>query len=86
MTPKQLNTLIATAALRGVAVITCAGLGGVTRLTVSRGDGASISYLSLSGDKLLRLSGNESPRHDSLPAMRWTDVCEDLANEFEALV
>jgi hypothetical protein len=86
MTPKQLNTLIATAALRGVAVSTCPGLGGVKRLTVSRGGGASINYLSLSGDKLLRLSGCESPRHDPLPAMRWASVCEDLANQFEALV
>jgi hypothetical protein len=35
MSPKELNTLIARAALEGITVTTCEGLGGVKRLTVS---------------------------------------------------
>ena len=86
MTPKQLQTLIARAALAGITVSACAGLGGVTRLTVGRGHGPSIKYLALADDKLLRLSGAESPQHDPLAAMHWGAACEALSDDFEALV
>ena len=86
MSPKQLQTLIARAALEGIAVNTCEGLGGVTRLTVGRGHGPSIKYLALADDKLLRLSGAESPQHDTLAAMHWGAACEALARDLESLI
>ena len=86
MTPKQLQTLIARAALEGIAVNTCEGLGGVTRLTVGRGHGPQIKYLAMTGDKLLRLSGAESTKHDPPAAMHWAAACEALSDDFEALV
>lgn len=87
MGPKELSTLIARAALEGITVTTCEGLGGVTRLTVSRNHrGPSIKYLAMTGDKLLRLSGAESPKHDPLAAMHWAAACEALSDDFEALV
>jgi hypothetical protein len=84
--PKQLQTLIACAALAGVTVTESGALGAVTRLTVTRGYGPVITYLAMTGDRLLRLSGSESPNHDPLSAMHWHAACEALADELEALV
>lgn len=86
MNPKQLQTLIARAALEGITVSESGGLGAVTRLTVTRGNGPSVTYLALTGDRLLRLSGSESPNHDPLSPMHWNAACTALADELEALV
>lgn len=86
MSPKQLQTLIARAALLGVTVTESGCLGAVTRLTVTRGYGPVITYLAMTGDRLLRLSGSESPKHDPLSASQWHPVCNALADELESLV
>jgi hypothetical protein len=86
MSPKQLQTLIARAALLGVTVTESGCLGAVKRLTVTRGYGPSVTYLAMTGDRLLRLSGSESPKHDPLSAMHWHAACTALADELEALV
>jgi len=86
MNAKQLQTLIARAALQGIAVSRCEGLGGVTRLTVTRGHGPVIKYLTMTGESLLRVSGSESPKHDPLSAMHWHAACDALSDDFESLV
>jgi hypothetical protein len=86
MTPKELNTLVATASLNGINVRACACSEAVRHLSVSRGNGPQIKYLMLKGDKLLRLYGSVTPDHDPLPAEHWHPACNDLANELEALV
>lgn len=86
MSPKQLQTLIARAALSGVTVTKSGGLGAITRLIVTRGYGPSVTYLAMTGDRLLRLSGSESPNHDPLSPMHWNAACTALADELEALV
>jgi hypothetical protein len=86
MSPKQLQTLIARAALADITVTESGSLGAVIRLIATRGYGPSVTYLALTGDRLLRLSGSESPNHDPLSAMHWHAACTALADELEALV
>lgn len=86
MNSKQLSTLMASAALAGITVRSCACSEAVRHLSVSRGDGPQIKYLMLKGDKLLRTAGSLSTDHDTLPAASWHPACNDLANDLEALV
>jgi len=86
MTPKQLSTLIARAALAGITVTEFGSLGAVKRLLVTRGHGPSVTYLAMSDSRLLRLSGSESPEREPLPAAHWHAGCNGLATELEALV
>ena len=86
MTPKQLSTIIASAALDGITVRACACSEAVRHLSVSRGDGPQIKYLMLKGNPLVRLYGSVTPDHDPLPAASWHRACDDLAQSLESIV
>lgn len=71
MNEKQLSTLAARAG---------------SRLTVTSGKGATISYLILPGERLLRMSGSATPTGAALAAMNWGAACEALAERLESIV